>query len=243
MEPQTYRRHVESDGTALLQAVRRDPAATVPSCPDWDAEALLVHTGRVHRWVTGILHDEAVTRPSKPPGPPPGIEDAASWYAEGLHELLRQLTNTDPAREVWNWSADGPAPARFWFRRMAQETVVHRWDAQAATTGPQSIDVDLAVDGIDEFLGFVVDDLTKEPVDGLGGSFVLAPTDSTRSWHLELEPDRLTVTSTGEAQATIAGQVSDVYLWLLHRIATRSPVITKSGDTRVLDAWDAIKFE
>jgi hypothetical protein len=41
----------------------------------------------------------------------------------------------------------------FWIRRMAQETVVHRVDAElAAEVAPGAIPDDIALDGIDEFL-------------------------------------------------------------------------------------------
>src|SRR5215469_3181220 len=48
----------------------------------------------------------------------------------------------------------GPAPAGFWIRRMAHETLVHRADAQlAAGAAPEPlIEAEVAADAIDEWL-------------------------------------------------------------------------------------------
>ena len=51
---------------------------------------------------------------------------------------------------MWSWSAQ--KDVGFIQRRMAQESAVHRWDAELAVGAPNPIDADLAVDGVDEFL-------------------------------------------------------------------------------------------
>jgi hypothetical protein len=63
----------------------------------------------------------------------------------------RTLTAVDDDAPVWNFSAY-PDVGRFWPRRQAQETAVHRWDAQRAVGEPEPIEPGLAADGIDELL-------------------------------------------------------------------------------------------
>src|SRR5262249_9741619 len=84
-----------------------------------------------------------------------------------------------------------PAPARFWHRRAAQETAVHRFDAQFAAGDAKPIDADLALDGIDEHLGFVAFGLAVKPVEGLSGSLHLHASDVEGEWVQQLAPDRL----------------------------------------------------
>ena len=72
-------------------------------------------------------------RAAREAGDEVAFADLAAAYDAGLDALVAALAATDPDEPVWNWSpTHAAAPARFWFRRMAQETAVHRWDAEAA---------------------------------------------------------------------------------------------------------------
>jgi uncharacterized protein (TIGR03083 family) len=245
MELETYLDHVRRDGALLLAAARSDPTAPVPSCPEWDMTALLGHTGKVHHWVAHILETGATKRPVRQFGQeiPNSFDKCASWYETGVAELLDALAATDPDALVWNWSADHPAPARWWFRRMAHETTSHRWDAQNAVDKAEDINAELAADGIDEYLDFVVQWLRSEPIEGFEGCFSLTPTDRPDAWHLHLASDKLDRSDDAKTQATINAPVSDLYLWLLGRASVDSPQFNVEGDPLVVAKWDLIKFE
>jgi uncharacterized protein (TIGR03083 family) len=80
---------------------------------------------------------------------------------------------------VWTWSSQHDIA--FIIRRMAQETAVHRWDAEDAIGGQYVIPADLAADGIDEFLQFH----TMWKAEGaapLGGTVHLHTTDVDGEW-------------------------------------------------------------
>ena len=64
--------------------------------------------------------------------------------------LVAELSSVSPDTPVWTFSSSNRT-ASFWQRRRAQETAVHRYDAETAAGTPTPIDADLAVDGIDEF--------------------------------------------------------------------------------------------
>src|SRR5262249_56595265 len=98
-----------------------------------------------------------------------------------------------PRSRGGNWFEGKPAPAPFWHRRAAQETAVHRFDAQFAAGDAKPIDAELALGGIDEHLGFVAFGLAVKPVEGLSGSLHLHASDVEGEWVLQLAPDRLPV--------------------------------------------------
>ncbi|MDQ1428362.1 MAG: hypothetical protein QOK39_1838, partial [Acidimicrobiaceae bacterium] len=147
MEPAAFLDTVPSNGELLAIAAQANPEARVPTCPDWDLTGLLAHVGTVHHWVNHIVASRA-TGPSNPDddGPPSMDPDAVlAWYRQGLTDVVETLRGTDPDSDVWNWFDRGPAPARFWFRRMALETSVHRWDGENAVGEAHPLDVDLAI--------------------------------------------------------------------------------------------------
>ncbi|MDP9073921.1 MAG: maleylpyruvate isomerase family mycothiol-dependent enzyme, partial [Actinomycetota bacterium] len=219
---------------------------------DWDMTGLVAHLGGVHRWVTGILRTGVLEKAPPPPLDNPGV--VLAWYGEGLASLLEELAQTDPDALAWNWFAQEPAPARFWFRRMAHETAVHRWDAQAAAgAGPASpIDAELAVDGVDEFLGFVARWLARRPVESLSGTLHLHATDVAGvaggggggggggEWSLTLSPHGVaTRREHSKADAALRGPASDLLLWLVNRLAPDGGGLQVFGDRGILDTWRA----
>ncbi|MGA9077326.1 MAG: maleylpyruvate isomerase family mycothiol-dependent enzyme [Acidimicrobiales bacterium] len=244
MDTDEYLDQLRIEGGRLVTAARAAPSVPVPSCPEWDMGQLLAHIEAIHRWVAEILATKATARVTRiGVGDDVGFADLAAAYDAGLAALVAAFEVTDPAEPVWNWSADAPAPAAFWFRRMAQETSVHRWDAEAAAGTPTAIDAALAVDGVDEYLGFVARYVAVHPIEELASTLSLVADDAGRSWRLGMAPDRLTADDPQAAQATVTAAASDLYLWLLHRTPRDPAAVTVAGDPGPVAAWGHVIFD
>jgi len=147
-------RHLEclaEDYSDLRDAVASvEVSATVPSCPGWTVADLVVHVAQVY------LHKAAIMRTGEEPDPwpPPGLaaESALPLLSRAYGELRAQFRAHEPGEEVPTWFGPDQTVA-FWIRRMAQETVIHRIDAELAARLPVTpVPADLAADGADEVL-------------------------------------------------------------------------------------------
>jgi uncharacterized protein (TIGR03083 family) len=150
VDRQAYLAALESDGFALARAAERNLGAAVRSCPGWSVADLVWHMGEVHHFWEQVARRRLQHGREAEDAQRPSDDDVIEWYRAGVGRLLETLVTADPSTPVWTW-----APRKdiaFIVRRMAQETAVHRWDAQAAAGPPDPIDGELAVDGIDEFL-------------------------------------------------------------------------------------------
>ena len=67
---------------------------------------------------------------------------------DGAEALVRELAAAEPSRTCWTLAP--PGDIRFWSRRQAHETMIHRWDLATAIGARADLDPALAVDGIDE---------------------------------------------------------------------------------------------
>jgi hypothetical protein len=98
---------------------------------------------------------------------------------------------------------------------MAQETAVHRWDAESAVAGVDGaspIPDDLATDGVDELLGWLRWEWDDDPQPEAGGQTVLVST-ADHAWTVVLRPTRVTVTGGGtDGGAFVAGGPSGLLL-------------------------------
>jgi uncharacterized protein (TIGR03083 family) len=235
MEPDIHIAHLRTEAAALLAAAAAAPHAAVPACPEWDRAGLLSHTGVVHSWVRLQLATgpEERTTFRDAPRPPEG-DDLFGWFEENATALADGLEAMDTT-VVWpSWA--GPQPAAWFPRRMAQETAVHRWDAD-----PSPIDADLAVDGIDEMLQVFVPRFSGEQVAAIAGSIHLHATDDgpvePGDWLVTMGPEGITHTKgprTGDA--ALHGTASDLLLWIWNRV----PVDERfevTGDAALVRGW------
>jgi uncharacterized protein (TIGR03083 family) len=244
MEPAEYLEWVRTDGAALAGAAKAAPGAPVASCPEWDMTALVGHTSAVHHWVAEIVRTGATERIRRKfaPDVPTQPDAALAWFDEGLTDVLAVLGRADPDAPVWNWFDNRPAPTRFWHRRMAHETAVHRWDAQAAAGQPEPIDAALAVDGIDEYLQFIAGG-PGETGERLNGSLHLHATDTEGEWSLDLAPDHIeSRREHTKADAAIRATASDLLLWSVNRRAAEPPDFEVFGNRAIVNAWRQLTF-
>jgi uncharacterized protein (TIGR03083 family) len=210
---------IERDGTAFLASCSRIPDGTrIASCPEWDADDLLWHLAEVHYFWRGIVELAAQTHDAVSELVRPPAAELPGLYHRGLDALLSVLRTADPATAVWTWASQ--KDVRFVVRRLAQETAMHRWDADAAASGvaPQpALDGDLASDGIDEFLEHFV----NRPAAGarLDGSVHIHCTDVAGEWlTVSTEAGLRTTREHAKGDAAIRGSASDLLLALWRRI-------------------------
>ena len=242
MDPEPYLSHLRADGAALLVAARRAPTSAVPTCPAWDLAKLVRHMGGGHRWVSEMVRTRA-TEMLAFPAAPDAWEDVPPWYEAGLSDLVATLEAAGPGASAWQFEAMGPGPVRFWFRRMAHETSVHRWDAELAVGTARSIDPVLAADGIDEALTMLGVRLTALPEPTLGGSLALVATDIDFSCTVELAPDHVERRAgLAGADATVRAGASSLRLWLAGRRLGEAAEVAVEGDGAVAAALGQIPF-
>jgi len=220
MDTAEYLDAVGAEGALLVSAARDVLELPVPSCPGWVAGDVVAHTGTVHRQVAdrirrGSSSGRDVAEVVAPEGPA-----VVPWFEEGLAHLVEVLGSADLDRPVWNWSVTKPRTARFWPRRMAQETSVHRVDAQQAAGSAGAIDARLAADGVDEFFEVFLP-LDAEAFTGRGEAVRVRTTDEPTEWTVTAGPDGATADrrSQPDAAATLSGRASDVLLALWRRVS------------------------
>jgi len=235
MNTETYLQHIDTDGRALIAAVTTAPEVAVAACPDWNNRDLAKHLGNVYSFAIAQLRaGNPATRAPSEHVPAPESGDLAPWFRERHQALLSTLRATDPATPVWTFGAD--KTAAFFFRRMAHETVVHRWDAQQAAGTLTPIDPDLAADGIDEAMQvFMLHRRANEPPEG---SLHLHRTDGEGEWMLAAKDGSLTIThehAKGDAAARGSAQDILLYLWGRGRAGLEC-----YGDDAMIDGWGAV---
>ena len=146
---------LDDDGARVVSALRADRGAAIPWCDPWTVQDCAQHVGAVHHVVSQVI----AGRPSADFGlfadlerPQPADPALDEWCVAGRAALLEQLRTVDGREQAWTW---WPADQTigFWARRMAHETLVHRWDAERGA-GIDIVPADpaLAADGVDEFL-------------------------------------------------------------------------------------------
>jgi uncharacterized protein (TIGR03083 family) len=196
----------------------------VPTCPDWDVRALADHVATVY------LHKaECIRLNAFPdPWPPETINpDPVAALDETYAALLAQFEAHAPADQAATWY-DPDQTVGFWIRRMAQETVIHRVDAELAAGLPVSpIRPDLAVDGIDEVLTIFVGWGTTTWPQELG-NLLDAPDERELSISTDQRAWMTTTTGSGvritparqtpsTAAAAVSGEPEPLLLWLWNR--------------------------
>lgn len=224
---------LEQDYQRLLElAERGDLTAKVPSCPEWTLDDLVEHVALVY------LHKVEVMQRGEFPAewpPPRGPESSAQLLERCYAALRKEFAERIPADHAFTWY--GPdQTVGFWIRRMAQETVIHRVDAELAAGEPIApIPGDIAVDGIDDVLGTCLAYASVAWPDAFegqlpaGGETVLVKAGES-AWLVTLG-EQITVTSAAAdtvADATVEADADDLLLWAWRR----SDADTVSGQGR-----------
>ena len=189
-----------------------------------------------------ILRTGTMERPSRANGmlPDPPAEGLLDWYRAGLAEVVADVRAIDdPERPVYAFAPEHQR-AGFWPRRMAQETTVHRVDAEQAVGLPVGpISPALAVDGVDEVFSVFVPQYGGDRSPGDGRTVHLHATDGEGEWLIRFDEGELVVEA-GHAKgdAAVRGPAGDLLLWLWGRLPLDG--LEVFGDRTAADALRAV---
>lgn len=245
----------DRDGRALAVAVRSDLQCPVPHCPDWDAAALVRHTGVVLAWIHAVVSNEARVSRRSLPAAPDSDDELVAWYLRRLDETMRTLGGVPGDAPVWTVSILADQRVSWWWRRVAVELAIHRWDAQHAVAAhrsgsqPAPLDATVAYAGIDEFVTEFLPGLLAA-VDSfeLHGVLQLHATDSPAEWRLDLDAGTAQQRPHGDhggdaagadGQTKVAGTLSQLLLWLTNRCPRAE--LTIVGDNRAVSEWSRLR--
>ena len=217
MKSETYLDHIRADVERFAAALERGPLdAPVEACPGWDLAQLAAHLGSVHRWArrAGLVPAPDTTQRT--------VGHRWVLCSGKARSLIEALASVDPDGPTWH-----PFPvaqvARIWPRRQAQETVVHRWDAEAAVGSPSPIDPELASDGIDEYFEIALPRLgVREHLELPAGSLHVHCTDVAGEWLVDCDGDELRVVREHAKGDAALGFRRGEPVWLWNREASGS---------------------
>jgi uncharacterized protein (TIGR03083 family) len=232
--------------------------ASVPTCPDWDADDLLWHLGEV-QWFWGTVVRRGVDAEGAGALAKTRPETRAAlmdFYLTASTDLGKALAASSPENPAWTWSDD--KTVGFIIRRQAHEALIHRIDAELTAGKRRSVmDPQLSSDGVDEALRIMYGDLpawgTVAPDEWR--TVRVRDSDTGDSWFVTLgrfsgtDPDDnksydqdgihvARIDPGGQAAATVGSTAADLDCWLWHRPTGAPP--ERSGDSAVLSAFDAL---
>ncbi|MFC4338060.1 maleylpyruvate isomerase family mycothiol-dependent enzyme [Salininema proteolyticum] len=223
MDNDTFRSLLDSEAALLRGAASTALEDRVPSCPDWTGRDLVQHVAEVYCDKTLAISEGAESESWPPPMPEAdGILDLFDTTLRDLNAQFDSHSASDPAG---SWYTPDQTVG-FWIRRMAQETLIHRVDAElAAGKGLSPVDEAFAADGVDEFLdcmvGFGSVNWNKylRPVLEAEDGLTLLIRYGSKERTLRVAPGGVELDKAGadECAATVSGDASAVDLWLWRR--------------------------
>jgi uncharacterized protein (TIGR03083 family) len=252
-----YLAHIEQESSRFIACLAdADPAAPVPSCPEWTVDDLIWHLAEVQLFWGAIVRDRLDDPDAAEEGKPSRPEDHAALVAlfgDATRQLLDALATTPPETEVWTWADDHTVA--FVLRRQAHEALIHRMDAELVAGEVTELDAPLASDGVDEALTVMYGDVpawSTFTVDDVGGW--VEATDTGASWNVVFGRFSGTSPNTGKVYDdeiisvvdaldgppafVLSGRAGDLDAWLW----SRGPVdaLTVTGDRTAFDRLAAV---
>jgi uncharacterized protein (TIGR03083 family) len=234
---------LRAEGPALRAVVAEaDPAAPVPSCPGWTIADLTSHMSREYAWVAGHVGRGTASRPDLSYADTPVPASPLDAFDEQFAALLSIFDSLDPEMPAWNWAPQAKRAA-FWYRRMAHETAVHRWDAQMSFGMAEPLEAKLAADGVAEVLDTWLPAGRRRGPAAARGMVGLCATDLELEWFIRLrdgggvallDTDTLLDDDDHHERAAARGTASDLQLALWGRIGF--DVLECAGDDQLLRA-------
>ena len=236
-----------------------DMTTEVPSCPGWNVGQLVRHLGGAQRWAAETVRAAAEPLPDSHFRDLPEYADEdsaviAPWLLDGAVMLADALRAAGPHLPV----STAPIPdgvAAFYARRFTHETAIHRADAVLALGKAYTLERDVAIDGVDEwmYLGslpmhFELHPQTRELL-GPRRTLHFHATDTTSEdeaeWVVDLTGDTLAWRRAHEkAAVAVRGPVTELLLVIYKRRSPGDATVEVLGDANLLDFWlDRMSFE
>jgi uncharacterized protein (TIGR03083 family) len=237
METQQYLDQLAQNSERLANAAAAAGTdADVPTCPGWTVTDLLDHCVRGDNWARTICEQGRAgsTERVLPADTDPSLQGDAlvQAFRDGAAALVTELAAVSPDTPVWTFSSTNRS-ASFWQRRRAQETSVHRYDAETAAGTPTPLDAALAVDGIDEFLTVFLPRLADNFGEVGDATVHLHCTDVEGEWLVARRDGAVTVTPEhAKGDVAARGSASDLLLFLWGRVP--ADALEVFGDTDLL---------
>ncbi len=233
---------VEDESARLVAAFEANPDGRVPWSERWTVATVARHVAGTHHVLAQVIAGrpangfELFASLEVPDKRDPGFAD---WCRQGTAALVDQFHTVDPHDECWSWYDEG-RHVGWWQRRMAQETLVHRWDAEdGAGVTSTPMDPAVAADGIDEYLEVFVGAGRSAASSPAGPSIEFETTDAVDRWLLQLPAEgRRIVSREGDDPAlTLRGPAEGVLLVAWGRLTPDAADVEVLGDTSILDRW------
>ncbi len=252
MKPEDHLNALTADLASISEVGAETAADTsVPGCPPWTIEDLLVHLSQIWTFVARSTQADApidrasVTRPDG---------SAVDWHRASAAELIDVLSARNPADKTWAFDLPD-ADVAFWLRRMCHEASIHRYDIQVAAGNPQPVAHAVAIDGINEIFDYLIP--RRKPADfaGSGETLHLHVTDEGDGatggggqatggdqatgggeWFITRTSDGIEVEAKhAKGDVAARGTASDLLLMLWGRI--KPDQLDVIGDAAQLDQW------
>ncbi|WP_445280099.1 maleylpyruvate isomerase family mycothiol-dependent enzyme [Streptomyces sp. DSM 118148] len=251
-------RLIEERSSVFRAAVASAPGldAQVPTCPEWTLFDLAEHIGDGRRaWAATVAAGPAPAKSAAEgaPAAPREREALQAWLAESTEQLLDALREAGPDRGCWTWwgASQSPQTCGAVARHQLQQMAVHTYDAQITVGAPEPLPVDVALDGVEEFLYTCVATPSAWPHKPTAFDFHAT---EGHSWRLTVDGDgarstRIPAPGTTSAAAadegldavgvSVRGTASELVLFVYDRIPAASLRI--EGDAGLFDllrAWE-----
>jgi uncharacterized protein (TIGR03083 family) len=240
MESKRLLEHLDSEYRRLREvSADSDLDRPVPTCPGWSLADLTSHVGLVYLHKVRSMRSGGAPESQWPP-PDAAAEEPRSLLERTYAELSAEFAARPPEETTFTWYAPDQTVG-FWIRRMAQETVIHRIDAElAAGVAHAPVADDLALDGIDEVLRAFVEFGSRAwgeeftPVlSRASGQPVRLETDGA-AWEVRLTPRGVDVAgvdgAAGPGTAAVRGGPTELLLWLWGRAGDEAVSVRADAD-------------
>lgn len=244
-----YLAHFEAD-FARLRELALSGNRPVPTCPGWSTVDLADHVARVY------YHQAFVVKNGRKPEdgehlPEFVFQDSPTRFLGQAFDALRKALDPtrSPDREVWTWDPASNT-VDFWFRRMAHETLIHRFDAEVALGATTELNSDVSLDGVDEVLSWLplLPEWANGRIEPVGPVTITIDGSRPLSYSLNLTAHTceatVAPTSTATPAVRIIGAAPDVNLFIWGRMPITNRRLIVDGEaadvTRLVTALRAL---
>lgn len=229
----------------LIDASHSAPPDTlIPACPGFTIGETMRHLGGVYRVAAAwVAAGQAPQSWQRYPGAGQSIED---YLRVGLAELMREIAVREPEEPAATWWPIDRTYG-FWWRRMAHETTVHRYDVEDAAGVPiTQVADDFALDGVDEALAVWFG--RRLPMLGLSGTTTrtVGVRSAGHHWIARAGPDltdawRCPPAEAERADGLVRADPMPMYLWMWGRNDHRAVEWSKDEDA-VAQLWALMRL-